>query len=487
MAVRNIYKTALSLVTRNGGGLICGRNTNTRLLTSFTHCGTDTNISSILSRRTNNCIGIKLLSNSHNINRRTLYTKQKPKSSSDVNMGSILEHHKYKEMKSVLSKRSKKGFSLGPLDTASLFILSKGLSVNLELLSLDALALSSHHSPTNKGYAEIREMKQRGSVKMGKLNKEDEAAILEQFNTLLAKTALDKEVLIKSLFATKNRGRGDNTDKDFMLKRQLVGFWLLQGTKDSDRRLPMQVYTKLAALLFSGSFTEEEDAAILTWVDKHGPTCWAELARSLGRRYLSAGPIVQNRYEELTGKAKGNRRGAFNSEELTVLIKEVLKRDQAAFEKPIEGNNPDFKTIASHMKRPRPVLNTVYGRLVHPTVRRLKLGALETDVRGSLIQQVKENNWKLSADIEFDKLARLPQFGGHNSISLQDMYHGMIMNVGKKLGKASRREVTVEQVEKWWIGSTRRSKRVDLLEKEQLILEAYYAAKQELGIGSRKL
>ena len=48
-------------------------------------------------------------------------------------------------------------------------------------------------------------------------------------------------------------------------------------------------------------------------------------------------------------------------------------------------------------------------------------------------------------------------------------------------------EVTVEQVEKWWIGSTRRSKRVDLLEKEQLILEAYYAAKQELGIGSRKL
>jgi len=292
---------------------------------------------------------------------------------------------------------------------------------------------------------------------------------------------------MKRLFEARNKGSGDSMDKDFMLKRQLVGFWLLQGTKDGERRLPMQVYTKLAALLFSGSFTEEEDAAILTWVDKHGPTRWAELARNLGRRYLSAGPIVQNRYVELTGKAKGNRQGPFDSDELTVLIREVAKRDPAAFEKPTEGNNPDFKTIASHMKRPRSVLNTVYGRLVHPTVRRHKQGILEKDVRDELIQQVKENDWKLSADIEFDKLARLPQFEGHNSISLKDRYHGLIMNALRNLGKSSRREVTVEQVEEWWIGSTRRSKKADLLEKERLILEAYYAVKQELGLGGRML
>ena len=57
----------------------------------------------------------------------------------EVNMGSILEHQKYKEMKSKLSKRNRK--SLGPLDTASLYILSsKDLTVNLELLRLDALS-----------------------------------------------------------------------------------------------------------------------------------------------------------------------------------------------------------------------------------------------------------------------------------------------------------------------------------------------------------
>ena len=105
------------------------------------------------------------------------------------NMGSILEHHKYKEMKSKLSKMRRKGFNLGPLDTASLYILSsKELTVNLEILSLDALSPSSHLTSACKGYAEIQEMKQRGSVKKGKLNKEDEAAIEKRFETLLAQT-----------------------------------------------------------------------------------------------------------------------------------------------------------------------------------------------------------------------------------------------------------------------------------------------------------
>ena len=141
------------------------------------------------------------------------------------------------------------------------------------------------------------------------------------------------------------------------------------------------------------------------------------------------------------------------------------------------------------MKRPRSALNNVYGRLVHPTVRRHKLGTLEKDVGGELIKQVKENKWKLSADIEFDRLAGLPQFEGHNSISLRHRYYGMILNARSKLENTSvsRREVTVGQVEKWWNTSTRRPKRVDQLEKEQSILEAYYAVEQELGIGSRKL
>merc|ERR550532_2704711 len=181
---------------------------------------------------------------------------------STVNMGSILVHQKYKEMKSKLSKRNRKG--LGPLDTASLYILSsKELNVNLEILRLDALSPSSHLDAKCKGFAEIQEMKQRGAVKKGKLNKEDETAIENRFETLLAETGLDKEALMEELFAANKSSGFNNWDEDFMLKRQLAGFWLLQGMKDGDRRLPMEVYTKLAVVLYSGSFTEEEDAAIL--------------------------------------------------------------------------------------------------------------------------------------------------------------------------------------------------------------------------------
>ena len=49
---------------------------------------------------------------------------------------------------------------------------------------------------------------------------------------------------------------------------------------------------------------------------------------------------------------------------------------------------------------------------VRPTVRRHKMGSLEKDVRGKLIQQVKENNWNLGAEVKFDELARLPHFEG---------------------------------------------------------------------------
>ena len=134
------------------------------------------------------------------------------------------------------------------------------------------------------------------------------------------------------------------------------------------------------------------------------------------------------------------------------------------------------------MKRPRSALNNVYGRLVHPTVRRHKLGTLEREVGGELIKRVKENKWKLSADIEFDKLARLPQFKGHSVTSLHRIYHVMLTNAMNKHDKKSKREVTVEEVEEWWKKSTRKSKYSNLIEKEEQILEAYYRVKQEIEL-----
>ena len=80
-------------------------------------------------------------------------------------------------------------------------------------------------------------------------------------------------------------------------------------------------------------------------------------------------------------------------------------------------------------------MGCTHVRCTPPTVRRHKLGTLEKDVRGKLIQQVKENKWNLSADVEFDKLALLPLFEGHSSASLLRQYDGMLAKTMEKLGK----------------------------------------------------
>ena len=90
----------------------------------------------------------------------------------------------------------------------------------------------------------------------------------------------------------------------------------------------------------------------------------------------------------------------------------------------------------------------------------------------------EKNGWKLSADIEFDKLARLPLFEGHNSHSLQSLYSGLLVSTMNRLRGKSTREVTLDQVEVWWNSTTRYTKSVDLIEKEGQIVEAYYKIKQ---------
>ena len=324
-------------------------------------------------------------------------------------------------------------------------------------------------------------MMQSGKVKAGKFNKEDESVIEKRFETLLAETRVDRDALLEELFAA-NKVSETAVDEEFKLKRQLAGFWLLQGMKDGDRRLPMEVYNKLAVVLYRGDFTKEEDATILDWVEKNGATRWAELARKLGRMHLRAGSTVKTRYEELKGNAEGNRKGAFDSEEFSLLIGEVLKQDPEAFEKPFEENRLDFKNMSQHMGRSRIRVRTVYASNVHPTVRRHKLGNLEKDVRGELIEQVKKNGWKLGADIEFDKLARLPMFEGHNSHSLQRLYFNKLLaGTMKRLGEKSSREVTVDQVEEWWKNSNRLAKRSNIIEKEQQIVEAYMRVKKQIS------
>jgi len=421
----------------------------------------------------------RLVASSHALHKMNISSEK----TSKVRKGSVLSQkyegmREYKNMKVELNLAK----TLGSLDSASLFILGEELEVNLDVLGLNALGLYSRTSASHTGFAEIKEMKRAGRIKTGKFNEDDEDAIMEQWKALIRLTGLKEEDLKKGAFAATKPGR--YTDRSFLLKRQLIGFWLLQGLKDGDRRLPMEAYNRLPVLLYAGSFTKEEDEKILAWVEENGPKDWAKLARIMDRRYAGASSSVMHRYKELEGRLKGNRKGAFDIQETSCAIKEVLKQDPGAFEKPLDESGINFKAIASLIGRNNSRLWHFYAVSVHSTVMRYKAGTLEKDVRGDLVQEVKKNkNWIYSVDIEFDKLAAMPKFEGHNSISLLSLYAIMMGAVMTLSGQQSKREVTVEQVEEWWNTSKRKSKSKSLIEKEQVIINAYLEAKQELKTG----
>ena len=83
-----------------------------------------------------------------------------------------------------------------------------------------------------------------------------------------------------------------------MLKRQLIGFYLLNGLEDSHLRLPVEAFNRLASILYSGRFTKKDDEAILAWVDQYGPKKWTALARSLDRFYIHGPASVMNRFSD---------------------------------------------------------------------------------------------------------------------------------------------------------------------------------------------
>ena len=133
-------------------------------------------------------------------------------------------------------------------------------------------------------------MKKSGEIVVGDYTALHDKEILLQYQILKSNTQVEDTALKSELFA-----RGDRNQKEFMMQRQLVGFYLMQDLPDQERRLPIEVYGRLAVLLFSGAFTEEEDKAILNWVDEHGLTKWNALARTLGRNYAQGGMAVKSR------------------------------------------------------------------------------------------------------------------------------------------------------------------------------------------------
>ena len=134
----------------------------------------------------------------------------------------VLEHSEYVDMKENLA--SKKTSALGPLDRVCSHLLAKNLAVNQTILHINAIGVSSIQGQGTYGMG-VKELKKSGNLVTGHLNVKCDEIILEQFELLVSQTKVDKTALEADLL----KGVQSRVEREFMLQRQLVGFFLLQG------------------------------------------------------------------------------------------------------------------------------------------------------------------------------------------------------------------------------------------------------------------
>ena len=136
---------------------------------------------------------------------------------------SVLEHSEYAEMKKQLQLATSS--ASGPLNVVCKYLLESDLSVNPRILHLNAIGFSSVQGGGGIHKEAVREMKRNGNLVIGHLNVKCDKIILEQFEHLVSQTKVDRAALEAELL----REVRSRLERDFMLQRQLVGFFLLQG------------------------------------------------------------------------------------------------------------------------------------------------------------------------------------------------------------------------------------------------------------------
>ena len=398
-----------------------------------------------------------------------------------VSLVSVLQHPEYQELKMKLEIKAQSA-----LDRACLHILvNDQLKVSQMVLDLNAVSLYSVPTRYKGKDQSLKDMEDRGLLIFGKYNVQVEKILRTNFTSLISSSGVKKKDLETALFA--RQGPGNLTDRDFLLKRQLIGFYLLNGLKDSHLRLPVEALNRLASILYSGKFTKKDDKAILAWVDQHGPNKWTDLAWSLDRHYIHGPPSVINRYQVLKDKmerkAKGAKIHSAINEDLELLA-EVLKQDPLALGK--MTTCVAWLEVGERLNRPRDELYRDWTGRILPTLRRHLAGTLQDDVREELIKEVTRRGWQSYSDIEFPTLATMPAFKGHTPTSLSRMYmHLMDVVVTKQKKKGVtvvRREVTVAQVQEGWNATTKSGKQLKKIEWEEELVSAYNVLVQNLGL-----
>ena len=402
----------------------------------------------------------------------------------------VVCHTEYSAMAATLATTSQPT----RLDLACRFILalSPALPVNPTILNLNALALFCHHKQ-GATFQEFSRLKAEGVIKAGKWTVREDRVIAESFAALVEESGAGDQRALYLELQTKGCHSATRESRDFVMKRQLVGFYLLQ--KLDQRRLPVDVVVRLGKVLHDGTFTAADDARILAWVAERGPRDWKELSTSLGRVGAYAVTVLVMRWTILKDRQEGKKSGRYSVEELEAIMDEVVGQDREAVEghyfkyrfsteKNRQGASVDWRAVAARVHRPVAAVQDVWrGRLL-PTVLRHQAGTLDTDLKAELVEQMKAEGWELVSQVNFKQLAGREEFRGHTGNSLHRMYSCMLACIARRSPGRSKREVTVGEVEEW-LGSTPRLAKSRVKEDtERAIVAAYQRARGEAAAGS---
>merc|ERR1712129_670274 len=235
----------------------------------------------------------------------------------------------------------------------------------------------------------------------------------------------------------------EKKDKVIGLKSNIVGYFLAQGLPDI--RLATEVIQSARIILFArkGKLTAEEDTTILQFVEKEGKK-WYELARLMARTDASR---VNRRYEVLTG---GNTvSGHYTMEEDKIILREVFAVNRNILEDDGTVTEEDWRMIGGKLERYSVNVYGHWNSVLKPMLLRHHAGTAHVDIREALVNYLVEKNMKYAQDVDWEEVAKLPEFVGTTPTYLQITYCSMQWNTGRKYKRMSKVELTTEAVQSY--------------------------------------
>ena len=140
--------------------------------------------------------------------------------------------------------------------------------------------------------------------------------------------------------------------------------------------------------------------------------------------------------------------GPYTMEEDKILLREVftVNRD-------ILGDGTiteeDWKMIGGKLERYSWNVYVHWNIALKPILLRHHVGIVNVDIKEALINYLVEKNIKYAQDVDWEEVAKLPEFVGTTPTYLQRTYGSMQTHTGAKYERMSKVELTTEAVQSY--------------------------------------